>query len=665
MIQKGWNASPYALLVLLILALLLILHLKYYSGLFVLIFAILGIILYILLNSRTVFDIPLDNTNHISAPAPVLTLSSSTFLILISAFLIVFSLSLLSLINEFYSKSIGYYLMIAVCAGILMLEIYSYRYEWQGYSILLQTVLLSFNILFSNHLVFPEGITLPDGAFHFSIFLTTILTTGHISSSTIGFYNIFAVHHVLAAMGILATGSDPLEIYLCFGSFLVAFGILFVFILGKRFVSFQFGLIAAVLYTCLDYYLMYGEHPEHQAYSFGIALICFTIILYTYKSQKSAFYVLLLVTAIAVIFVHLFSAAVVFVAALSLVALDLVRLLQSKKFTFPSIYIIVVFGLILFTSLTLTMSANAMPYLLNQIKPYVMNIFSAVSNLAGMVSNVLVTPISGVHILPSPSISSTIPVPTQTPVPTHVTNYPMAYNELPFVELFENTAGSALLAFVSILGFFTVIRKRSWFGFITVFNSIVFVCLLGLGIFFTYGLLLPDRIYPFLQVFCLVFLGALGLMWLATIPSKNRVVVIGGICILVALMSFFSLASIINGFETSLFTGNDLSYTKEYTTGQDIAFSSWQTSFLHGGNNKIEQVSVNASGMIQTGPKSQNVFLVFDRSLLKTGILTSGTAFGQHTFIRLYEQPSFSPSIFSSYYDNGLISMMKVNPTTR
>jgi len=687
MIQKALNAFPYALLVLLVSALLLILHLKYYSGLFVVIFALLGIILYILLNSRNLSAIPIDNENQIVAQTPVLKLASSSFLVLISAFLIVFSLSLLSLINEFYSKGIGYYILIAVCSGILILEIFTYQSEIQGYCILLEATFLSFNILFSNHLVFPHGIALPDMGLHFSTFVTAILTTGHISTSTIGYYNVFAVHHVLAAMCIQLTGFDPLTTYLGLGSFLVAVGVLFVFILGKRFISFQFGLITAVLFCCLDYYLMYGEHPEHQAYNFGIALICFTILLYTYKFQKPAFYVLFLVSAIAMVFTHHLSAAIVFVAAGSLGILDLVRFLLTKKFTFPSKYIILVFGVILFVGLNMGMSGSATTYGVTMVESYGGSMYSFATNLISTPPTVTVTPVpeiqvtstitpslSGGPLTPTTSPTHIIPtqspvsVPTQSPVsvPTQVTVPPTAYDKLSLTELFKNTLGSALLVFVAVLGCCAFLQKRSRSGSFIILNSIIISCFLGLGILFSYVLLLPDRIYPFLQIFCLIFLGASGLLWLATaFPSKNKTVVVGGICILVALMSFFSLASIINGFETSPFVGDTLAYPKLYTTGQDVAFSSWHSSFLQGGNIKIEVVSINAVGMIQSGSKSNDVYQVFDRSLLKTGILVSGDKFGQHSFIRLHEQQVAVPRTFSSYYDNGLISMMKVNPAAQ
>jgi len=202
MIQKGVKVFPYVLLVLLIFALLLILHLKYYSGLFLLIFAILGVLIYIILSPRTQSDFTLEHMSQEITPFSVISLPESSFRYLISIFLILFSLSLLTIVNEFYSKSILYYIFIAICSGILILEIYTYRNERQGYLILLQAILLSLNVIFTNFLTFQHGIALPDMGLHLYTFVTTILTTGHISTSTVGFYNAFPIHHVLAAMGI-------------------------------------------------------------------------------------------------------------------------------------------------------------------------------------------------------------------------------------------------------------------------------------------------------------------------------------------------------------------------------------------------------------------------------------------------------------------------------
>lgn len=672
MIRKGLTAFPYVLLVLLLLALLSVLHFRYYSGLFVLIFAIFGVLVYIVLTSRRVSDYLGENQNPVNARFPPAKICSQfSFYLLVSTFFIIFSFSLLSILNEFYSINIWYYIFIAACSAILIFEIFTYQSERQGYLILMQVLFLSGNILFINHLIFPQGITLPDAGLHFPTFVTAILTTGHLSANTIGYYNFFAGTHILAAFTILLTPYDPYQIYLWLGSFLAVIGVLFVFILGKKYVSFQYGLLASVLFTCLDYYLMYGEHPEHQAYNFGFALICYTLLLYTYSSQKKAFYLLFLLSAVAVIFAHHLTAVIVFIAACSLAIIDFFDLLQTKKFSFPSKYILLIFGVVLFIGLTIALNSDAIMYVFTLAKPYASSMYSLLTNSLTLPATSPVSPsISGVTSSASnvstsvSSLSTSVSVPTSTPIPTpiptQITVPPTAYDRLPLIELFENTLGSSLLAFVSVLGFCFFLKKRSWFGNFIIFTSIFLSCLLGLGVLFSYVVILPDRLYPLLEILGLVFLGAIGLFWLSTsIPSKNRYLPIAIICVLVAFMSFFSLSSIINGFETSPFSGDTLAYDKLYTTSQDVAFDSWHTSFLAGKNTNFVQVSINASGTIVNPPKSRNTYLVFDRSLLKTGILKSGDKFGQHSFIKFTEKQVTIPDTFSVYYDNGLVCAMK------
>jgi len=670
LIRKGITHFPLLLLVLLVLILLSVLHFQYYSGLFMLIFAILGVLVYILLTSRrfSVLSGGDQNNGNVSSPHFGTSLPGS-FYLFTSAFFILFSLSLLTIVNEAYSKNIGYYILIAVCSGILIIEIFSYQTDKQGYLVLVQVLFLAGNILFINHLIFPHGIALPDAGLHFPTFVNEILTTGHVSQNTIGYYNYFAGTHIFAAFGILLMQCDPYQIYLCLGSFLVAIGVVFVFIIGKKYVSFRYGLLAAVLFTCLDYYLMYGEHPEHQAYNFGFALICFTFLLYTYTAQKKAFYLLFFISAIAVVFAHHLTAVMVFVAAGSLAVIDFFNLVQTKKFTFPSKYILLIFGVTLFTGLNLALNNDAIVYIITLAKPYATSMYSLVSNSFSLpVSTPVSSSVSGVPTSVS-GVSASVsgvsgavvmPTPTPTPIPTQVTVPPTAYDQLPFIELFENTLGSALLVFVSVMGVCYFLKKRSWFGNFVILTSVFLSCLLGLGILFAYVVILPDRLYPFLQILGLVFLGAMGLLWLfGSIPSKHKYTGIAIICLLVTLMSLFSLASIINGFETSLFSGNTLAYDKLYTTGQDVAFDNWHTSFLTGKNTNIVQVSINASGVILSPKKSRDTLQVLDRSLLKTGILINGDKFGQHSFIRFTDGQVIVPDTYSVYYDNGLICAMK------
>ena len=638
------------LLLLLILVLTLILH--YFSILFSVIFANIGIVLFLIFKNINK-PIPECETDNLEGEENNrIRINGMIPVVLSILFVIIYSASLLSLFWGDYTKTVAYYLCISLCAGILIVETLSFRTQIQKYGIILKALLVSINVVFANNLIYIYGISLPDLGLHFPVFVMPILDTGHLASNPIhsNFYVIFSVHHIFASEIAILTGYNPLSIYLLFGSFLIAIGVLFVFIIGKRFVNFQFGLVTAVLFTCLDYYLMYGEHPEHSAYNFGFALICFTLILFTYRSQKPAFYVLFAISAVAITLTHHLSAAIVFVTTCSLFFFDIVQLLQKRDRSFPSKSIFM-FLLILVISAALLMASSQKMTPVQLVSSYLGPSFNNIYLILGKFFPV---PVISIPATPVPVIS--IPA-TPVPLTPPLTVPPTGYDRLPLITLFENTLGSSLLVLVAVLGFCSYIKKRSWFGDVTILNGIFLSILLGLGILFTQVFLLPDRLYPFLQIFCLVFLGAAGIIWLHhSVSSKNRLIIVGCICILVVLMSFFSLASIINGFETSPFVGDDIAYSKLYGTSQDVSFDEWKTSFIQNGKRPLP---INNKEKIDINNVPENSYLFFDRTLLKTGIVNVGIKYGQHSFVKVDNEQLRQLDAVSSYYDNGQIILME------
>lgn len=657
---------------LLLFLLTVIIKLQYFSILFPVIFANLGLVIFLIFRNMDK-DVPeyefdyseQDKTNSFQIYRTIPLVS-------ICFFLLFYSISLFSLLQESYTKNILFYLSIAICAAILVFEIFSVRSEVFQYVILFQTFFLSINIVFANHLIFTQGISLPDFGLHFNSYVMPILETGHISSAhALGIvYTIFTFHHIFASEIAIITGYNPIAIYLLFGSFIIAIGVLFVFIIGKRFVNFQFGLLTAVLFTCLDYFLMYGEHPEHVAYAFGFALICFTILLFTYRSQKPAFYIIFTISVIGVVLTHHLTAALVFVTACSLLVFDVIQWMQKKERSFPSKFIFVISVIILFFAFLLMaqiLGRNPAQLANYYVSPYLKSIYSLIGNFYSSFA-----PVSNIPVTPVPVSTLTVtPVPVNiilvTPSPASTQSYvtPTGYDKLSFITLFENTLGSSLLVLAAVLGFCSYLKKRSWFGDITILNGIILSILLGTGILFSFVLLLPDRIYPLLQIFCLGFLGAAGILWLYhSATSKKRSIIIGCICILVALMSFFSLGSIINGFETSPFVGDNVAYVKVYTTSQDVSFTDWGTSFIQNENRKILPVPLTGSGIIDLNMVPDNSYMFFDRTRLKTGFTHWGLKFGQHSFVNIDEELFQRLDTYPSYYDNGQIILMS-KPNTR
>ncbi|MFA4848756.1 MAG: hypothetical protein WC626_03435 [Methanoregula sp.] len=550
------------------------------------------------------------------------------------------------------------------------------------YVILFQAFLLSLNIVFANHLIFNNGITQPDCGFHIT-FVKEILTTGRITTfHEYGLVNIFPFHHIFASEVTLLTGYNPLSIYLLLGSLLIAIGVLFIFVIGKRFVNIQFGLVAAVLFTCLDFYLMQGEHPEHIAYCFGIALVCVTMILFTYRSRKPAFYLLFLLSAIALILTHHLTAVIVFVTVCSLILIDIFHYIQTRERSLSSIYFAAIFAIFLVAILYIVSNNNPVQLLTKYFQPFFIKIQSLMTNFFPTSAPKISIPVTPIPVTPIPvtpipvtSIPITpipvTPIPVTpipvTPVPVTYQNVisqsissPTGYDKLPLITLFENTLGSSLLVLVSILGFCSLLKKRSWFGDYTILNAILLSFLLGIGIIFPVVIFLPDRLYPAVQIFGLVFLGAFGILWIHnSLPIRNKSAAILCICILVGIMSFFSLASIINGFETSPFVGENVAYPKLYTTSQDVSFGEWCNSFIHNKNRNILPLPINNEGTIDTVNQPGNVYFIFDNTRLKTGLITSSAGiFGQMSFMHIDKGKIQKSDAFSSYYDNGLINMM-------
>ena len=662
----------YLVWLLLILLLVATLKLQYFSILFPAIFANIGIIIYLIFKKRNKllpewgtdhFGQEDDNGIQIDRTIPV----GSSIL-----FFIIFSLSLLAILQESYTKTILYYLCISVCAAILIFEIFSFKSVISRYVILFQAFFLSLNIVFANHLIFNHGITQPDGYFHLR-FVGEMLTTGHITAfKEYGLVNIFAIHHIFASEITLLTGYNPLAIYLLLGSFLIAMGVLFVFVIGKRFVNFQFGLLAAVLFTCLDFYLMEGEHPEHVAYSFGFALVCVTIILFTYRTRKPAFYLLFILSAVAMILTHHLTAVIVFVTVCSLVLIDIFNFLQTRERSTPAFFFVATFVIGLFIVLNIASDYNPGRLLTAYFEPYFIKIYSMMTNFFTAPPPVISIPVTPVTVTPvtvTPVTVTPMPVTPMPVTPMPVTPAPItpssygpqtAYDKLPIITLFENTLGSSLLVLVSILGFCSLLKKRSWFGNYTIINAILLSFLLGIGILFPMAVLLPDRLYPSVQIFGLVFLGTFGILWIYnSIPTRNKSTVVLGICILVGIMSFFSLASIINGFETSPFVGENVAYPKLYTTSQDVSFGEWRNSFIQNEKRSIMPLPINNKGLIDSVNQPVNAYFIFDRTRLKTGLVTTTTGiFGQLSLIHINKGKFQQSDAFSSFYDNGLVNMM-------
>jgi len=665
---------------------LFVYHLKYFSYIFMVIAAATGVLLFIVFDKYfkkeqepiLSFELPDDKSHTLRFVTSIL-------------FFVFFGLSFLTLLQGFYTRTIWYYAFISLCAGVIVTEILFVKTKTQGALNLLKSFLLVLNITLSNQILFSHGIGLPDLGYNLNL-LFSIINNGYVPH--IGGYECFPCHHILAAANILICGSDPKMTYLYLGGFVVCLGMLFVFLIGREFVNLQFGLFAALIYSLLDYLIMYGSHPEHQAYNYFLSIVLFAVILYIYKKRDwrfTAFYPILVTT---MVFTHHYSAMIILIVLASLIVVELFQRIKdsSYKFKFPGlvqIYVVILFAQWMYYS--------------NMMGNFV-GIIEAYSDAFAKGAEGLITA--------------------------------TAYDQLPIKTLFLNTVGSSILIVLSVIGFLYFFKKRSFFNKVIMMATVILSILLGIGVVFEVGQLLPDRMYSFLQLFGLVFLGSAGIIWLVKVSNikieQNKLKLIP-VIILIMCLAFFSLSSTIAGFETSLFVDEHTAYAKLYGTPQESYFGQWKASNIankylfsmdigleedlnkrrfglteklrgefesrefalpekpdvrkdedyqweiidvkennlwyivikENGNldvynitKFIDRLLVTKDGGIDVQNITENSFVIFNKFYLKTGFAkVIGGHVGQYEFIRVKEDKVYVLERYNRYYDNGMIGL--------
>ncbi len=599
-----YKHSEYFFLLIFISILLFVYHMQNFSFLFMTLSAIIGLTLYIILQNRRNKN---ENTVLPPSHAASRTLRHATSIV----FFVCYALSMLSLLQGTYSKSTWYYIFIAICTATVASEILLVNTERRGMFNLVKSFLIVLNITLSNQIVFPQGIALSDFGIHFNGVVLPILETGGLSSA--GKYQSFPCHHILSAMTTLSSSADPKMTYLCVGGFLICSGILFIYLIGKKFVSLKFGLFTAVLFTSLDYYIMYGSHPEHQAYNYAFSVILLALILYFYASRDRRFLLLCMVTMTVMIFTHHFSAMIILILVGSLLFVETFQRYTDPQYRICLWPILYAYGIILFAQWVYYSE------LLGSFVSIIEGYSEAFQDVSGNVVGQIV------------------------------------YDQLLLSTIFVNTLGSSILLLLAVIGFVVYFKRRPLFGQFVMVIAVMLSLLLGVGMVFKQVALLPDRLYPFLQVFALVFLAAEGLNFLLG-SIKPYMLKFVGVFSIIMILSFFSCSSTIAGFETSLFVDEHLSYPKLYTTAQETDFNQWSADHVAEGTYSMLRLPLTREGTISLADIPAGAILPYNRLYLKTGFIRSyGGHMGQYTFVKIASGEAEKLDSFDRVYHNGVV----------
>jgi hypothetical protein len=592
----------YSLLVLFILIFIFFYYKEYYSYIFLILAAISGCIIFIVLDRFSHKQSFTFSFKAYEGKKPRIFLITSTL------FFIFFGLSLLALTRGFYTKTVLYYICISLCAGAIASEILYINNRKHGTLNLFKSFLLIFNITLSNQVLYPYGISLPDMGFHFPI-VTGIISDGYIPHTA---YEYFPCHHILAVANILVCNSNSKMTYLYLGGFVICLGLFFVFMIGNKFVNLQFGLFAALFYVFLDYLIMYGAHPEHQAFNYFLSIILFSVILYIHNIKRPEYVIIYIILLVSMVFTHHMCAMISLILLLSFIFNEVVEKIKTRSYRFKYFGLAILFTTVLFWQWI---------YLSNRFKSFLGILYAYQDAFRNSAENI---------------VSAT------------------SYDQISITTIFLNTIGSSMLIALSVIGFAQFVKCKTFFSKSIITSSFVISFLLGIGIVFKVVALLPDRLYPFLQLFGLVFLASGGIIFLLNniILKKSKLKYL--LIIFILCFSFFSSSSTITGFETSPFVGNEVTYYKLYDSAQETFFDNWRKVHLSESNNFL--LAEKSKMEILNIPKGS--FYVFNKFYLITGYISNiGGHLGAHKFIKMSNDNFFYLDSYNKCYTNNMIEL--------
>lgn len=610
---------------------LFIYHQKYFSYIFMVIAAAIGALLFIILNRYSTkeqepilsFELP-DDKSH------TLRLVTSTL------FFVFYGLSFLTLLQGFYTKTVWYYVFISLCTGAIATEILFVRTKAQGALNLLKSFLLVLNITLSNQILFSYGIGSPDSNYHLFNLVIPITNNGYIPGGYT--YSTFPIHHILVVISSSIPNIDPRMTYYCLGGFLLSIGVIFVYLIGRKFVNTQFGLFAALLYTCCDYLMRIGSHPSQCTYTAPLMIILFTSVLYIYKERDWRFTVFYPILVTTLIFAHHFSAMIILIVLSSLIIVEIFQRIKESdyKFRFPGlvqIYVVILF-------------AQWMYY----------------SNMMGRFANILEV----YHDAFTQDIATSVM--TQT-----------VYDQLPISTLFLNTLGASILLMLSVMGFLYFFKLRSFFKNIIMTTTVTLFALIGIGVVISVSYLLPHRLYYVLQLFGLVFLGSGAIVWIfSNIKMKSMKTTF--VIVLIMCLSFFSVSNTITGLETSPLKG-DQAYWKLYETPYERHSGKWADTCIPTSTTvnvshsfrcyyPRSNISFSKYPLIVESEKNTTIdyksitkgsYILFSKFDIATGFraerIGKKVHMGKVRYRKLDEKEIYLLDRYNKYYDNGMANI--------
>lgn len=437
-----------------------------------------------------------------------------------------------SILGAQYQKPFEYHVFIGVAAGFTVLEILQSRRHLIVFSSLLKSVILALTLFWTSQLVFPLGVSGADSFAHIASLAAPLVSNGFLPETDF-LYVYFPVHHILVAQTVLITDIDVVTTYYNLPAIISIVGVPIAYILGRNIGGRRLGAICALVFSGNSYLIFWASHASALSYALPLALLFFVAVIRRYPRRRAEYEIILLLSVVALLFAHHYTTVIIllFLLALFLGSVLVVGPRTSKRWKIGGTAVLTI----------VAMFAHWAYY----------SLFLETS--VGILQR------SATVLFSEYAIAT-----------------PTVYDYVPFSAILTNTIGSSILLFLAIIGFFEFSKRPRGLKIPFAALGFVFFLLVTAGTLFDIRYLLPSRMYVFLHIFALTFLGASGLLIL---HRRISLLTRGGpfpasLAVLVGALFLFSSASVIAGFETSPFA-SEIPSLKTYETLEERNGATW------------------------------------------------------------------------------------------
>jgi hypothetical protein len=464
---------------------------------------------------------------------------------LLIVFFVCFSASIayLRFFAPLYVKPLPYYLLIGVCALSIFLLCLSTEKKFSESTAPLLIVLLGFNLILSNFIVFPHGITSSgDSYFQVLSIVTPIINTGHLPAKFA--YSFFPVHQLYVASSSIFSGIEPMMLYSAIIGILYPLSSIFIFLIAKRLVGARYGAIS------MFFYLIAPEvvNAELHAYQFSYALVFALFVLfclffwlspYLNRRGSSLHYsgpsaiICLFLGYIALVWAHHFTSLVTLLFVILFLALF--RLFDAR--------LELRYALLLLFSMTLLFHWFYTSTMVQSIQVQ-LSIYSA-------------SLLSSENFQAAASVSNSLTL-----------------GNIVWT-LFDNV-GAGILLMLAVIGSFYGLQRKD--------SRVAVLIIVGVGTFFTISLggflkiplFLGARLQAFFWMVSAVYLAAVGITVLANLRQKKWVYLS---YFVILLIPAFAIGSSVSSTETAL-SASDQPVLKFFKTASDMQANTWMQENL-------------------------------------------------------------------------------------